>query len=67
MIDARMVGSTGHGIARYVALLAQGLKKLDLTYEPVFLVDPNLYARTEFQGFRTFPVHVPFLKVPAEW
>lgn len=66
-IDARMVGPVGHGIARYVSLMAQGLRGLNLHYEPVFLVDPALFRASDFYGFRVVPVAVPFLKAPAEW
>lgn len=42
VIDARMVGPTAHGIARYVRLLARGLaeraRNSPLAYEPVLLV-----------------------------
>jgi glycosyltransferase involved in cell wall biosynthesis len=67
VIDARMVGPIGHGIARYVSLLAQGLRELPLQYTPVFLVDPNFYKSNQFEGFETLPVNAPFLSFPAEW
>ncbi len=67
MIDARMVGPIPHGIARYVTLLAEGLGGRELSYEPVFLVDPRLWTQPDFAGFRTIPVQAPFLDVPREW
>jgi glycosyltransferase involved in cell wall biosynthesis len=62
LIDARMVGPVGHGIARYVQLLAKGLRRRQesaggLKYEPVFLAQPGI----TLEGFRTVPCPVPFL------
>ncbi len=36
VIDARMVGPFGHGIALYVLQLAEGLARLELPYEPFY-------------------------------
>ncbi len=62
LIDARMVGPVGHGIARYVNAIARALKDLDdrskLPYEPVFIVSSPSIA---FDGFETIRSHVPFL------
>ncbi len=41
LIDARMVGPLGHGIALYVRQLAEGLARLETPYEPHYLIAPN--------------------------
>lgn len=41
VVDARMVGATGHGIGNYVEDLAASLKDKDLPYELVFLLSPE--------------------------
>lgn len=47
LIDARMVGPTLHGVARYVTLLAEGLSEMgDLPYEPVFLLEAGSPLKT---------------------
>lgn len=61
LIDARMVGEVPHGIARYVAGIAEGLRSLgELPYEPVFLVSTGV-ATGLFSPFRTVVSKVPFL------
>ena len=64
VIDARMVGPTIHGIARYVTLLAHGLSGLkDLPYEPVFLVAPGM----KMADFRVKETNVAFLSPGELW
>src|SRR5689334_11256722 len=73
LIDARMVQSIPHGIARYVGLMAKGLRRradsLGLPYEPVFLVsqdfpqsESKINSRNpDFYGFPSIRVKAPFL------
>ncbi len=75
IIDARMVGPVQHGIARYVKLMAAGLAGIrqqagGLSYEPVFLVQPELpdNLREEwFGGFEQIEVSTPFLHPSELW
>jgi len=46
VIDARMVGPTGHGIGLYVLQLAEGLSRLELPYEPFYLVHSQCPAES---------------------
>ncbi len=71
LIDARMLGPRMNGIARYVSLLARGLRELsgtrELSYRPVFLVDPALGPSPEsLGGFETVACAAEFLS-PREW
>ena len=70
VIDGRMVSDIPHGIARYVAQIARGLKSLGkLEYRPVFLVHPQLSHASRqmfFEGFDTQEMQAPFLS-PREW
>lgn len=54
LIDARMVGPTLHGVARYVSLMAKGLASLHradaLPYQPVFLVQKGMWGLSGFEG-----------------
>ena len=59
VIDARYVGDTLHGMARYTLLMAKGLSELKLSYTPVFLVQPGMAGK--FSGFETREVSTPFL------
>ncbi|HEY8279461.1 MAG TPA: glycosyltransferase [Bdellovibrionota bacterium] len=62
VIDARMVGPEGHGIALYVTQMAEGLQKLDLPYEPFYLI-PSDCPRDSL--LRTLPHSesaIPFLQ-----
>ena len=70
LIDARMIGVQGHGIARYVTQIARGLallkaKRGELPYEPRFLVDSKsvLPAQLEqtLKPWVIVPVDIPFL------
>ncbi len=72
VIDARMVTSIPHGIARYVTHLAKGLEILHhstpLTYEPLFLVHSTFgsnfsssFNDLSFGPFQTIPVSASFL------
>jgi glycosyltransferase involved in cell wall biosynthesis len=61
VIDARMVGPVGHGIARYVELMAKGLSGIQRDYQIVFLTRPGI----RIQGFECVTVTTPFLS-PAE-
>ncbi len=72
VIDARMVGSVMHGIARYVSLLAQGLQiarsdEGSLPYEPVFLVASGGGGPDGFHGWPTVEVDTPFLSPIEQW
>ncbi|MBY0470041.1 glycosyltransferase family 4 protein [bacterium] len=64
VIDGRMIGPRGHGIARYVSLMAQGLAEIrdqgELPYEPVFLVRKDFKCPT-LSSFRCIPTESPFL------
>lgn len=61
LIDARMIGPVGHGIARYVTRLASGLAAMGtLPYEPVFLVARET-PRGIFSRFETIEAKSPFL------
>lgn len=63
MVDARMVGPVGHGIARYVEHLAKGLELVNedsrLSYDPVFLTRPGRRIRS----FETIETEIPFLSM----
>lgn len=65
VVDARMVGGVGHGIAHYVMDLALGLAELreakKLTYDVVFLVHEKRRKQTNLGNFPTFHVNSPFL------
>ena len=64
VIDARMVGPTLHGIARYVSLLALGLSEIkDLPYEPIFLVAPGI----KMAGHTVRETGSRFLSVGEQW
>lgn len=69
IIDARMVGTVPHGIARYVLALVASLRALEslqpLPYRPVFLVSKNT-PLLWFEPFSTQQVRAPFLH-PREW
>ncbi len=69
VIDARMVISIPHGIARYVTQLAKGLAELqkttELSYRPLFLTHTKK-ADPFFCGFQSIQVSSPFLS-PQEW
>jgi glycosyltransferase involved in cell wall biosynthesis len=63
VVDARMVGPVGHGVARYVQLMAKGLAGLaPRDYDVVFLTQ----GRARIPGFECVPVRAPFLS-PTEW
>ena len=59
VIDARYVGETLHGMARYTLLMAKGLEKIQLSYSPVFLVQPGMADK--FSAFETREVSAGFL------
>ena len=60
VIDARMVGSIPHGIARYVTQISKGLaEQKELSFAPLFLVRPGM--EDAFSGFETHTVRTPFL------
>lgn len=65
VVDARMVGGVGHGIAHYVIDLAYGLARLreqrKLGYDVIFLVDEKRNRQALLANFPTFAVHAPFL------
>ncbi len=65
VIDARMVGPHGHGIALYVTQLAEGLARLALPYEPFYLLHNEC---PESSPLRKLPHAVTGLKFlePAE-
>jgi glycosyltransferase involved in cell wall biosynthesis len=62
VIDARMVGPTMHGMARYVSQLAEGLGTLpeEPPYEPVFIVSKD-WAEKGFHGFGSVSARSAFL------
>lgn len=67
VVDARMVGPTLHGIARYVTLMARGLlKSRQAGYETVFLVRPGMENSEHFKEFRTHVVQAPFLAMSEQ-
>lgn len=70
VIDARMIGPIGHGIARYVSDLAWGLLHLrserGLAYAPVFLVSRECPADALPGDFPRRACASPFLH-PKEW
>ncbi len=60
-----MVSPHLSGVARWVLVLAKGLRQLEksqgLKYEPVFLINPKLFLGDHFCGFRIIPMRAPFL------
>ena len=65
VVDARMVGESMHGFARYVTLMARGLsEKSPLPYDLIFLVHSDK-AKAQLSGFETHHIRSPFLK-PTE-
>jgi glycosyltransferase involved in cell wall biosynthesis len=64
VIDARMIGPTLHGVARYVKLMALGLKELKLSYEPVFLVNRGVW---DAFGFETDSIDTDYLHPSELW
>ncbi|MBU6376087.1 MAG: glycosyltransferase family 4 protein [Bdellovibrionales bacterium] len=72
VIDARMVGSVPHGIARYVSLIARTFERSlsELPVEPWYLID---FGRNPQPDSRSFPkerciaVKAPFLSVRELW
>ena len=68
VIDARMVGPALHGIARYVTLMARGLREFaGGPYELLFWVAPGMEQSSHFQGFRTQVISTPFLHPSEQW
>ncbi len=65
VIDARMVGPTGHGIALYVSQLASGLAALDLPYEPFYLVHKDCPSHSPLRRLPHAETGLSFLE-PAE-
>lgn len=65
VIDARMVGPTGHGIALYVSQLAEGLFRLDLPYEPFYLVHESCPENSLLRRLPHAQTSLKFLE-PAE-
>lgn len=72
LIDARMIGVQGHGIARYVSQMARGLallkaKRGSLPYEPRFLVDSKSVIPAQLaqvlKPWVIIPVDIPFLSL----
>ena len=65
VIDARMVGATGHGISLYVENLALGLKELHkhspLPYDLQFLIQSALHEHSPIRHFSTIVAPTPFL------
>lgn len=65
LIDARMVGATGHGISLYVAQLAEGLARLDLPYEPFYLLHNTCPQDSFLRKLPHVETNLKFLE-PAE-
>lgn len=65
LIDARMVGPGGHGIGLYVLQLAEGLARLDLPYEPFYLVHSSCPADSLLRRLPHAVTELKFLE-PAE-
>ncbi len=69
-VDARMVSTVPHGIARYVTQIAKALRSIpDLPYRPIFLTSADLDTQARlhlFAGFETQTMAAPFLN-PKEW
>lgn len=61
LIDARMVKATGHGIGNYVAEMAEGLARLRLPFELMYLVDAGLPERHLLRSLPHRISKVPFL------
>lgn len=61
VIDARMVGSVGHGIGMYVEDLAEGLAQRSLPYDILFLTSAALGHASSIRKFPHKEVDVPFL------
>src|SRR5690606_14363164 len=69
VIDARMGGSVGHGIARYVQAIARAIAELEKTegplpYELIFLTQSSSISLSQQ---KTYPVEIPFLSVKELW
>lgn len=71
VVDARMVGPHGHGIASYVTDLAYGLAELRgqgrLTYDLVFLVAGKGHRQVQLANFPTFTADFGFLNPLENW
>jgi glycosyltransferase involved in cell wall biosynthesis len=66
LIDARMVGPGGHGIALYVSQLAAGLAKIpNLPYEPFFLLHSSCPKDSLLRSYGHCETELKFLE-PAE-
>lgn len=64
VIDARMIGPTGHGIAEYVRDLVLGLTELtDRTYDLHLLVNKSLLPDDPVRRVAHIEVYAPFLSV----
>lgn len=63
VIDARMVGPIGHGVSRYLSLIAKGLEHLSqkkqLAYHCIFLTQPGI----KISGFDTYELNTPYLSL----
>ena len=76
VVDARMVGPTPHGIARYVTLAARGIEAqrtedpTSVPFEPWYLIDPHLNPAPDPRSFppdRVRWVPAPFLSSRELW
>jgi glycosyltransferase involved in cell wall biosynthesis len=71
VVDARMLGEHGHGIANYVSDLAFGLAELrgsvKLPYDLIFLVAKKKNVATQLANFPTFETTYPFLHPLENW
>lgn len=67
VIDARMVGPTGHGIALYVQQLAKGLAAAKRPYEPFYLLSPECPKDSELRALPHAESQIPFLDKRELW
>lgn len=72
IIDARMIGPRGHGIALYVEELAKGLKNhlaglAQQNYEIHFLVAPDCPRDANVRSFSCTETSIPFLGPSELW
>ena len=71
VVDARMLGERGHGIANYVSDLAYGMAELrgtvKLPYDLIFLVAKKKNVATQLANFPTFETNYSFLHPLENW
>lgn len=67
VIDARMLGPTGHGIGNYVLDLAEALKSRSLPFELFYLLGPDCPPASLLREFPHRESSVPFLHPLEAW